>query len=114
MIAKSRLDDSGDAGTSKDTTTRTLVYKLRPNSTIGPILSVRAFEFESVYGLDTREPANSQCGQPLAWAYNFSEGEKVSKKTHNVTSPSVLLPPAHRIFVFTLGDAPRFTLGDAP
>ena len=34
----------------------TLIYRLPPNATIGPILSIRAFEFESLYVLDPLIP----------------------------------------------------------
>ena len=38
--------------TAKDKPDATLTYRLLPNATLGPILSIRAFEFESLYGLD--------------------------------------------------------------
>ena len=64
-----------------------------------------------VYGMDilipSRRKTNSLCGPPLASAVSFSAGKKVSTvvqvKTQKFKSHSVP-PPAHRIFLFTLGE----------
>ena len=51
MISEARLDEAGDAVTVRqvmqDDPDATLIYRLPPAATIGPILSIRAFDFES-------------------------------------------------------------------
>ena len=74
MITESRLDEAGDSVRpcgafthSKDQPDATLFYRLPPNASIGPILSIRAFEFESLCGPDLLIPdQRDACGSPLA------------------------------------------------
>ena len=91
---KTKLDESGDADTPCGAFTNTKDLKRR-SATLqvalerDPILSIRAFEFESLYGLDLipdLRDVNTPFVSPLALANSFSEGSKVSmvlqKKTH--------------------------------
>ena len=49
-------DHKAQVATSQAVRHATLIYRLLPNATLGPILSIRAFEFESSYGLDLLFP----------------------------------------------------------
>ena len=52
---------------SKDPDDMQLIRRIQPNSTIGPVLLVRAFDFESLHGLDMWVPSSKDdCGEPLA------------------------------------------------
>ena len=64
MTTEPRLCDSGDrvipfgvCTKSRNHKEAQLLCRLLPNSKIGPILSVRAFEFASMYGVDVFNPA---------------------------------------------------------
>ena len=66
---------------SKDHTDTHVLCRLLPIAMIGPILSGRAFELESMYGLDitiSRPRTKNTCVSPLAWALGFSAVEKIS------------------------------------
>ena len=85
MIAKPSLDDLGDTVTpfgvfinSKDDHGAQLFHRIPLNTIIGLIMSVRAVDFESIYGpyyFPAQETTNSQCGPPIAWRDGFSLGK---------------------------------------
>ena len=59
MITEPRMGEAGDAATpsgactnSKDQTGATRMYWFLPDTTTGPILSIRVFKFGSLYGLE--------------------------------------------------------------
>ena len=98
MITEPRLDESGDPVThcgaltsSKDQRDATLIHRLPSTATIGPILSIRAFDFESVCGFDlflTFEKKNKPCGSLLDWAKSLSAEETTIDKLLSVSSSS--------------------------
>ena len=121
LMTKPRLDESGETFThcgaftnSKDQPDATVIFRLPSHATIQPILSIRAFEFGSPYGLDLLIPNLRDVKQTM-WVTSCFGKElfsrqmvwmELQKKTHTSMSRWVPRPPAHRVFVLTLQETP--------
>ena len=106
-VPDKQVTPSGELAKSKDHVDAQLIRKKPPNSTVWPILSLRAFELEGLYRLDILVPHTADsCVLPLAWVRNYSASKKGFLVLHKMTIRSKFhqAPPTSRKVLDKQGD----------